>query len=300
MARAPSSGDDAAKPKSGQPTRGRPRAADRAPVGIQSVDIALDVLTQILAQPAGIGLSELARATRLQPSKLHRYLVSFARHGLVRQSAATGLYDLGPFARRIGAVAFNRYHGMSVVQEAVADLALRTGCAVCLYVWTELGPTLLRMEVGIHALPVVLREGTALPVCGSGTGRVFLTYLPAAATKGFVAAERKLAEEDDLRVWSDADLTEEARKIRAGPVYWTGEAILPGAIAVAPVFDAGGDLHAVLAVIPGRGQNKEAERGKLVQLIASTVASLSGELTRTTPEDGGMILETSERRTKKR
>jgi DNA-binding IclR family transcriptional regulator len=276
----------APKPASGPSVRGRPRKTDHAPVGIQSVDIALDVLAQILEQPGGTGLSDLSRATRLQPSKLHRYLVSFTRHGLLRQSPVTGLYDLGPFARRIGAAAFNRYHGISVVQEAVTSLSAETGCTVCLYIWSELGPMLLRMEVGTHPLPVVLREGTALPLCGSVTGRVFLAYLPEAMTKGMVDAERDLATADGLRVWSDAELAEETRRIKAGPVYLTAEAILPGAVAVAPVFDARHVLHSVVTVVLGRGQSQASERERLLQRIAAAVQGLSGELTGATPEEG--------------
>lgn len=258
--------------------RGRPRTTDSAPVGIQAVDIALDILKQLVMHSSGMGLSDLSRATGLQPSKLHRYLVSFARHGLLRQSAVSGEYDLGPFARKIGAAAFNRHHGLKVVHEALTSLAAESGCTAALYIWTELGPTLVRLEMGNNTLPVVLREGTALPVMVSGTGRVFLAYLQRSLTADFIRQERDLAEEEGFRRWSDKDLAEEITKIRAGRIYWTAEAIFPRSIGVAPVFDANGDIHSVITLIPPRGQNTKIAHQRFTKLMEAKLDMLAVEL----------------------
>lgn len=279
MTTGPLSHDEKLAPATGGKTgRGRPRKTDSAPVGIQAVDIALDILKELVAQSSGMSLSELSRATGLQPSKLHRYLVSFARHGLLRQSAVSGEYDFGPLARKIGAAAFNRHHGLKVAHEALTSLAAESGCTAALYIWTELGPTLLRLEMGTRTLPVVLREGAALPVTGSGTGRAFLAYLQDSLTRDFVRQERDIADEEGFRIWSDKDLAAEIEKIRSARVYWTAEAIFPGSIGVAPVFDSGGNIHSVITLIPPRGQNNKAARQRLTTMLEARLDMLTAEL----------------------
>ncbi|MES2415644.1 MAG: helix-turn-helix domain-containing protein [Pseudomonadota bacterium] len=262
----------------GKTSRGRPRTTDSAPVGIQAVDIALDILKHLVMQSTGMSLSEMSRATGLQPSKLHRYLVSFGRHGLLRQSAVTGEYDFGPLARKIGTAAFNRHHGLKVVHEALTSLAAESGWTAALYIWTELGPTLVRLEMGTKTLPVVLREGTALPVTGSGTGRVFLAYLQESLSRDFIQQERELGEEEGFRIWSDKDLAAEIAKIRSERIYWTAEAIFPGSIGVAPVFESNGNIHSVITLIPQRGQNTKPARQRLTRLLEAKLDMLAAEL----------------------
>lgn len=259
--------------------RGRPPKADTSPVGIQAVDIAIEVLKVLAGRASSMSLSELARATSLQPSKLHRYMVSFSRHGLARQSPVTGEYDLGPLARTIGIAAFGRHNGLSVVHEVLSSLCAESGCTVGIYIWTDLGPTLTRMELGAEVQPVSLREGAALPLCGSATGRVFLAYLPSAVTRQLVKAEIASNIKEGLPVWPEQKLASELEKIRANRIYWTSEAILPASLAVTPIFEASGKLHSVFVVIRKRGQNKKPELQRLQKLIESKLDLLALELT---------------------
>jgi DNA-binding IclR family transcriptional regulator len=257
--------------------RGRPQKANKSPVGIQAVDIALEVLKVLAARASSMSLSELARASSLQPSKLHRYMVSFARHGLVRQSSVTGEYDLGPLARTIGTAAFGRHNGLSVVYEVLSSLCAESGCTIATYIWTDLGPTLTRMEIGTEVQPVSLREGAALPLCGSAAGRVFLAYLPKALTRQLVKAETNANLEEGLPNWPEQKLESELEKIRASRIYWTSEAIFPASLAVAPIFEASGKLHSVFVVIRKRGQNKKPELQQLQKLIETKLDQLAQE-----------------------
>jgi DNA-binding IclR family transcriptional regulator len=124
-----------------------------------------------------------------------------------------------------------------------------------------------------------LREGAALPLCGSATGRVFLAYLPSSLTRQLVKAEMASNLEEGLAAWSEQKLSSELEKIRANRIYWTSEAILPASLAVAPVFEASGKLHSVFVVIRKRGQNKKPELQRLQKLIESKLDLLALELT---------------------
>ena len=58
--------------------------------GIQSVEIAMTVLDAVESGGIPVSLTQIAKATEMTPSKVHRYLVSLSRAGLVAQSHHAG------------------------------------------------------------------------------------------------------------------------------------------------------------------------------------------------------------------
>src|ERR1700691_3384611 len=69
--------------------------AARAQQGVQGVEIGLRIAYALANAPGPMALRDLAAATRLAPSKVHRYLVSLCRSGMVEQDGTNGRYDLG-------------------------------------------------------------------------------------------------------------------------------------------------------------------------------------------------------------
>lgn len=253
----------------------KPPAPRRAPVGIQSVEIALAVLQAMVRQGGAASLGDLSRATRLQPSKLHRYLVSLVRCGMAVRLPGGGHYDLGPEARRLGAAAFSRFDGVSLAQDCVTNLAGETGQTVLLYVWTEQGATLIRQQSGIIPLSMSLRIGSTVPLRRSAIGQVFLAFMPPAATVGLVAVQ---AGEGDP--WtSDEALDQTLDRIRAEGVFWTTNTVLPGAELLAvPVFEGQHRLHSVIALpLPQRSVTAEL-RELLTGRVRAAAEALSREL----------------------
>jgi DNA-binding IclR family transcriptional regulator len=63
-------------------------------------------------------------------------------------------------------------------------MALRdgTGHTVNVAVWGDAGPELVRWDTGAHALPIVVRVGSVLPLLDSAVGLVFFAHLDAATT----------------------------------------------------------------------------------------------------------------------
>ncbi|MFX6201581.1 helix-turn-helix domain-containing protein, partial [Acinetobacter baumannii] len=76
--------------------------------GIGSADKAVDMLVALIGAGRAVPLRELARATDMPASLAHRYLSSLVARRLARQDGATGYYDLGPLAIRLGAEALSR------------------------------------------------------------------------------------------------------------------------------------------------------------------------------------------------
>ena len=113
-------------------------------------------MTVLLALERGAGpmtLTQVAEGAGMQASKVHRYLVSLGRVGLVSQSPRSGRYDLGPSMRRLGAEALRRMDDVGLASEYLADLRDRTRHAVVLLAWGENGPVALRWEYGPTRCP---------------------------------------------------------------------------------------------------------------------------------------------------
>lgn len=259
------------------PRRGRPRAKNREPLGIHSVETALDIFQCVIESEGGVSLSSLSRQTGLQPSKLHRYLVSFVKYGYISKSEATGLYDLGVSVRRAGIAAFNRFDEMNAIGDALHQFALEYDCTMCHYIWTEMGPTLINVEFGNYHLPVMLRIGSSLPLCGSATGRLFLAYLPKSMTATVLANEKAMAKAAGLKMLSDRELDAEMRKIRSSLVYATHQTIATNITfaIVAPILDRDKHLFSAIIAIPSVRPDSVNANKELATELEALVVNLS-------------------------
>jgi DNA-binding IclR family transcriptional regulator len=255
------------------PRRGRPRAKNRSPLGIHAVETALDIFQCVIEHEGGVSLSSLSRKTGLQPSKLHRYLVSLVKYGYLCQSGVTGFYDLGVSVRRLGIAAFIRFDEMKVIGDAIYRFALENDCTLFHYIWTEMGPTLINVEFGSHRLPVALRIGSTLPLCGSATGRVFLAYLPESITAAVLNKEKVMAKAAGLKLPTDRELEIELNKIKSSLVYTTNQTIASNITfaAVAPILDGDQRLFSALIAVPPPDR---ANPG-LIQALEAMVSGLS-------------------------
>ena len=253
-------------------------AADRAAArqGIQSVEIAMQVLNALEEGAGPMSLSQISALSGMQPSKTHRYLVSLVRIGLASQSPTSTLYNLGPAMRRLGAEALRRMDEVGLTSELLPGLRDRTRHAVNLSVWGDNGPVIVRWEYGSFALPITVRVGATLPLLTSSAGRVFLAYLPSSLTTPVVRAQQ--APSKDAR-WTDEQLTEAKDETRRNGYAFTSGAILPGITSLsAPVFTAGDVLPLVVTVALPTPQATTAVLRSITQQLLDTTEGMSAEL----------------------
>ncbi|TAK48160.1 MAG: IclR family transcriptional regulator [Xanthobacteraceae bacterium] len=157
--------------------------------GVQSVEIGLHVL-EVLAQAyRPMGLRELAALLEMPPAKVHRYLVSLIRAGMVEQSGAGGRYGLGPMAVTLGLSALKQLDIMRISETAIAELRDRIDHIVLLAIWGDVGPTVIRWEDSHRPVAVNVRIGSILQTLDSATGLIFAAYLPRHVTATRIAEE---------------------------------------------------------------------------------------------------------------
>jgi DNA-binding IclR family transcriptional regulator len=244
--------------------------------GIQSVEIGMAILNTFVTASGAMSLKQVSQATNMAPSKVHRYLASFVRSGMLIQAATNGLYDLGPTARRLGMAAMSRLDAFAVASNGLLKLRDLTGHTVCMSVWSESGPMLVRWESGLEPLILSLRIGSSIPLLDTSIGQTFLAYLPASVTEPAVKLQQKLSGTRPTRTMlSEAELDQ----IRSRCSTYTSSAMIKGVDAIAaPVFEAPNRLFSVITLAASHRSLQGAKLDRARQQVEAIAREISHEL----------------------
>lgn len=243
--------------------------------GIQSVETAMRVLLALESGGGALSLSAIAQASGMQPSKVHRYLVSLGRIGLTSQDPASGLYDFGAAMRRLGAEALRRTNEVAVASGHAMRLRDRTGHSVNLAVWGDRGPIVVSWAYGTRPLPLTVRVGATLPLLASSVGQVFLAYLPESLTDEVLGGELRGEETD----WTSERVATTRAQIRERGHAVTHGGVIPGIISVAaPVFAANDPLPLAISVVLPESVGTPDHLAEVISELHSTVTAASHEL----------------------
>jgi DNA-binding IclR family transcriptional regulator len=244
--------------------------------GIQSVEIAMTVLQALERGLGPMSLTQIAGACAMSASKVHRYLVSLGRVGLVAQSRSSGSYDLGPAMRRLGIEALRRMDEVGLASEHLSGLRDRTRHAVNLAVWGDNGPVIVRWDYGCYALPITVRVGATMPMVSSSIGRVYLAHLPETLTEPVLRGELESGRRTELPAGELARIRTEV--LREGYALTSG-GVIPGVASVAaPVFTGAGPLPLAVGVVLPAREATDAAVADLATVLLATTRTMSAEL----------------------
>jgi DNA-binding IclR family transcriptional regulator len=220
--------------------------------GIKSIEVGGRILNAIAEAGGPVSLTEIAAAAGLPNSNTRRYLISFARIGLVTQKDNNGRYGLGPLALRLGLAALGELDVVDVGGEVIADLSNALNLTVALIVWGDTGPTVVRFNQSRHNVAIHVRVGAVVPLLTSAAGRVFLSFLPQESTASHVARELSAS---DPRPAGTADWFDDRKRQRRiaeivkNRFASVDGAVVPGLRAVAaPAFDSNNEICAAIVV----------------------------------------------------
>ncbi len=158
--------------------------------GVQSLEIGIGILRAISSGHHAMMLKDIAGATGMSASKVHRYLVSLVRCGLVEQDPASSRYDLGPLALSLGLAAVDRLDRVKLGMAAIETLRDEINQTIALAVWSDNGPVIVRSVAPERPITVNVVTGTALPLLSSAGGRVFAAHLPRSETQDRISHEQ--------------------------------------------------------------------------------------------------------------
>lgn len=182
---------------------------------------------------------------------------------MVEQSASSGRYSFGSLAVRLGLAAMARLDPLRIATrhlEALLDELKTTGL---LSVWGDYGPTIIRWTDGGVPLLTSMHVGSTLPLQGSSTGTLFLTYCPPAQTRERIERERAegiVVDDDRL-----SKQVEAARRLGYARTYG---AVVPGLSAVSvPIFDSQSRLVAAMSVLARSQDRAYFSKAKIERIL---------------------------------
>lgn len=247
--------------------------------GVQSMEIGLHILQAMVNGHRAMMLKDIAATAEMPASKVHRYLVSLIRGGLVEQDPLTSRYDLGPFALNLGLVAIDRLDRIRLGIGAIASLRDEINETTALAVWSDKGPIIVRWERPHRPITVNVVTGTALDMITSASGRVFGAWLPRATVDALV--EQELRRPDLPEVWNTRARVDAlfAQARRSGMASVSGYHLVPGVEAVAvPVFNANREITLAMLVVGVQGMFDVRPEGKAVTALKAAARALSVRL----------------------
>jgi DNA-binding IclR family transcriptional regulator len=217
---------------------------------IQSVETGFPLLAALVDAGVPLTLRDLAGRAGMTSAKAHPYLVSFVRVGLVQQDAASGQYELGPFALQMGLVSLQRLDPVRIALPHVHQLASQIGHTLAIAVLGSHGPTMIYICEASYPVHVNMRKGTVMSMLHTATGHVFAAWLPPQIARHYIereAGDQAVVTSIGQRQLSDQAFDELLDEVRRHGMARALGNPLPGIDALSvPVFDHTGGVVLVL------------------------------------------------------
>lgn len=253
---------------------------------IQSIEVGFQVIRAMETADGPMPLRDVAAIAGMPPSKVHLYLVSFIREGLVRQDPHTGHYGLGSFAIQLGHSAIRQLDIVGLSRDELVALQEATSFATYLSVWGNRGPGIVSKVDGHRQGSLTVRLGYVLPLYASATGRIFLAYLNRSETAHLLAEELAAIRSGD-ETWPGAgDLPEDPQVIedQMEAIRQQGYATSRNninanfAAMAAPIFDHTGRIVAAVTVLGSEKALTGARARSISRLLVDATGRLSGRM----------------------
>lgn len=246
--------------------------------GVQSLEIGMNIARTMVTGQRYMMLKDIAMATNMPASKVHRYLVSLIRSGVVEQDLQTSRYTLGPFALNMGLVALDRLDRVRLGLTAISELRDAINETTALAVWSETGPVIVRWERPRRAITVNVMTGTSLKLLTSAAGRVFAAWLPKTLMDPLISAEWKDKSIPGLKTKADVEaMLSKVRTDGVAPI--SSNYMFKGVEAVsAPVFNFKNEITMALSVVGVAGMIDMNEDSPVICELKRAAQQLSERL----------------------
>ena len=257
--------------------------------GIQSIEVGGRLLHAMAHTGRPMALKELAQEADMPAAKIHAYLVSFTRVGLMKQDSASGRYFLGPLALQLGLISLKQADPVQAAAAELPELTRRIGHTAAISVWGSRGATIVRLEESPAPIHVNMRQGTVFSLAGTATGRLFAAWQSDDRARHLLDAERlrqKTHPEPAVAnvppprpVPSWTAFLAQLREVRQQGLSRSDGETLPGVNAMAvPVFDHGGDLVAAITAIGPAGIFDIAWNGQIAREMRACAQRVATQL----------------------
>jgi DNA-binding IclR family transcriptional regulator len=265
------------RPAPRPPARRAHRAAAAAPAATETVDLSLRLLERLADAREPLGVSELAREFGSSKATVYRHLQAMARHGFVRQDAATQRYQAGVKLFILGERLRDRFDVLAAARKEMAPLRDETGQAVTVSALVDDQVLVLELLQGRTIVEFGTRPGTVLDLHASAHGKVALAFGPTALQERSLARPLKPRTPQTIR--TRPALERAIAQVRARGWATAPNEVLPGVNALAaPIFDHRGAYAGALAIVGSTQYIAATPTPQQVALVTGAAQRISREL----------------------
>lgn len=162
--------------------------------GVEAAEVVGAILQALVELRRPARLKHLEEKSGIPSAKLHRYLVSMARCGLVVREASGHGYNFGLLAYRMGQVAAHDESFLSLLAPHFEAFAARLdrpelGQTVGVVQWVGRGATVVRWFENNSPLSIRVKPGIALSVTASASAKLLAAFQPREVTEPLVREE---------------------------------------------------------------------------------------------------------------
>lgn len=237
--------------------------------GIQSIEVGMYILKKIAEAGKPLFISEIAILCETSKSKLHRYLTSFMRTGMLAKNQ-DAKYILGTEILRLGLKASQKLNIKDIAAPHLMDIKETLNETTALAIWGENGPFFVSWEENNRAVNIGIKVGSQVSITKSATGRTFAAFSP------HKIAEWKISEELDKSSINQEQFQNIIEFIKKNGYSYVNSTLIPGINAIAsPIFDRSAKLVAVLSVVGLENTLDTSESSQAVQIIKERSAMIS-------------------------
>jgi DNA-binding IclR family transcriptional regulator len=226
--------------------------------GVGTVEVTSKILEAMLRSNFAQPLKDIATLSGISAARIHPYMVSLIKSGMVEQDPDSGHYDLGPMALRLGVASLQRLDPVRIAVPFAQTLARSIAHTVALAVWSNSQALIVHIEEALTPIRVTLRHGSVMSLTQTATGLLFAAHLPSDEIKAvldFEQRENKFKERlpigflDRPRL-SRTNLLARLAEIKSAGIATVADTAIQGLGALSvPVFDHTGQMVLALTSI---------------------------------------------------
>ncbi|MBB6444320.1 IclR family transcriptional regulator [Bacillus benzoevorans] len=235
--------------------------------GIQSIEVGMSILKKIAEAGKPLSISEIAIICETSKSKLHRYLTSFVRTGMLDKNQ-DAKYTLGTELLRLGLKASHKLNIPEIAAPYLREIKEILNETAALAIWGQNGPFFVSWEESNGPVNIGIKVGSQISLTKSAAGQVFAAYMSHEATEKI--AEQEIGGSEVER----EELQHTIEFIRANRYSYVNSTVLPGINAIAsPIFDRSNKLAGSLTII-GLESSLDTSAGSEAVLLLKQKAKL--------------------------
>ena len=208
----------------------------------------LSILNACAKSRRGLTLVEIAEATAMAPSTVHRLLTALEALEYLVCETDTGRWRIGVAGFRVGNAFIRSRDYVSQIRPLMVDLADTTGETVNLAILSKHQALFVSQVESTHLMRMVAALGSRVPLYASGAGKALLAALPADEQAPLIDRQAFTAVTRHTLTARSALIRELASVRKVGCAYDREEHVMGMQCVAAPVFNEFGEVVCALSV----------------------------------------------------